>query len=481
MLTIAAQGIALSVLPNLSVNGSDVFLWQGMRWLSGENNPKKCTTLCTAPTGVCKQESNYHTGADFDYWIPLQFDEKGQIMQFENFVDNFTLTLPDDADGEVEEEEREEEKEEEGGYPIYQAHAKSHFELGVLIGSQAFDRIHLWTKIYTALDLHLLPFSKTIVGKSAMKKFKKTVCGLGSARIKYCDELMGISNATGIPFEIFFVLSVRHELTQLMKNSQHSSVQQDPECTDVLTKSIFAHNEDGSSALLQTGYYVNVSVEETNTSYFSFNYPASPSGHAFGVNLRSGMGMSMNAVFPKRVNLDGIPVYFLTRMAMECSSSMEVEKMLSSVRSAYGGSLNIGTANEGVVNIEFGPSSLSEKIVVVTSPPTNGSAIFHMNEYLHLKDVAYDLDPSSEHRLRTARKINSEYPVSSRNSSSLLKVLSDRSDKNYPLWRNTSGMDDSSTAATVLFEFMKNRKVLLTVFERGNPMAESTRKVVFEL
>ena len=92
MLTIAAQGIALSVLRDSS--GEDVFLWQGMRWLSGENNPKKCMTLCTAPTGVCKQDSNYHTGADFDYWVPLEFDEQGQIMQFADFVENFTLALP---------------------------------------------------------------------------------------------------------------------------------------------------------------------------------------------------------------------------------------------------------------------------------------------------------------------------------------------------------------------------------------------------
>lgn len=92
MLTIAAQGIALSVLRDSS--GEDVFLWQGMRWLSGENNPKKCMTLCAAPTGVCKQDSNYHTGADFDYWVPLEFDEQGQIMQFADFVENFTLALP---------------------------------------------------------------------------------------------------------------------------------------------------------------------------------------------------------------------------------------------------------------------------------------------------------------------------------------------------------------------------------------------------
>jgi hypothetical protein len=108
-----------------------------------------------------------------------------------------------------------------------------------------------------------------------------------------------------------------------------------------------------------------------------------------------------------------------------------------------------------------------------------------MNEYLYLHGVPFDLDPSSEHRLKAAKRINVEHPVSASDSSSLLYVLSDRSDRDYPLWRNTSGLDDSSTAATALFEFMKSGmksgRVLLTVFEKGNPMMKSTKKVVFEL
>ena len=50
-LTIPAQGIAISRLPKAGLKGEDVYLWQGMRWLSGEHNPKQCTTLCNPPTG----------------------------------------------------------------------------------------------------------------------------------------------------------------------------------------------------------------------------------------------------------------------------------------------------------------------------------------------------------------------------------------------------------------------------------------------
>jgi len=92
-LTISAQGISVSTIPT-GVAGEYTYLWQGMRWLSGANNPTNCTSLCTAPTGVCAQSPDYRTAADFDYWIPLEFDQSGKVEQFADFVDDYTLQLP---------------------------------------------------------------------------------------------------------------------------------------------------------------------------------------------------------------------------------------------------------------------------------------------------------------------------------------------------------------------------------------------------
>lgn len=65
-LTINAQGLALSILPT-GVPGESTVLWHGQRWLSGPNNPPKCSTLCAKATGDCAQPPNYDKGADFDY------------------------------------------------------------------------------------------------------------------------------------------------------------------------------------------------------------------------------------------------------------------------------------------------------------------------------------------------------------------------------------------------------------------------------
>lgn len=89
-LTIAAQGIGIS-----TIKGADetIYIWNGMRWLSGPHNPPACNTLCSPATGVCAQDPSYRTASDYDYWIPLQFDAEGAVQQFEDFVDEYTLTL----------------------------------------------------------------------------------------------------------------------------------------------------------------------------------------------------------------------------------------------------------------------------------------------------------------------------------------------------------------------------------------------------
>ena len=85
-INVHAQGLGLSVI------GEQV-LWHGERWLSAPDNPSNCTSLCNPPTGVCAEATGYDKGADFTYWVPLEFGEGGEVGQFAGFVDSFELTL----------------------------------------------------------------------------------------------------------------------------------------------------------------------------------------------------------------------------------------------------------------------------------------------------------------------------------------------------------------------------------------------------
>jgi beta-xylosidase len=93
-LIINAQGIGLSVLPTSSTGEENTYLWMGSRWLSAPHNNPKCTSLCS----TCERDhgfNGYVRGNDFEYWIPLEFNDKtGYVHKFKNFVNSYQLEIP---------------------------------------------------------------------------------------------------------------------------------------------------------------------------------------------------------------------------------------------------------------------------------------------------------------------------------------------------------------------------------------------------
>jgi hypothetical protein len=92
-LTISAQGLGLSVLAPVPPAVQPTVLWHGQRWLSAPGNPPGCETLCKPAQGACAQPLQYDKGADFDYWIPLDFGPDGAVLPFQEFVGEFNLTI----------------------------------------------------------------------------------------------------------------------------------------------------------------------------------------------------------------------------------------------------------------------------------------------------------------------------------------------------------------------------------------------------
>jgi hypothetical protein len=93
-LTIAAQGMNVARLRGPTAS-SDVFLWIGERWMSGPFAPTnpRCIGDCMPPTGVCARDPRFMKGHEFIYWVPLQFDKHGSVLEFEPFQNNVTLAL----------------------------------------------------------------------------------------------------------------------------------------------------------------------------------------------------------------------------------------------------------------------------------------------------------------------------------------------------------------------------------------------------
>jgi hypothetical protein len=81
------QGIGMSLIP--LADGGVAYLWSGERWLSAPNNNPSCPDECRPTTGECAEPTDYIKGNGFSYWIPLQFDADGNVMQFASFVDRY--------------------------------------------------------------------------------------------------------------------------------------------------------------------------------------------------------------------------------------------------------------------------------------------------------------------------------------------------------------------------------------------------------
>jgi hypothetical protein len=89
-LIINAQGIGLSLIPTST---GTVYMWHGERWLSAPHNNPACPDECRPETGPCKEPPDYIKGHGFSYWIPLEFDDNGDVKEFQPFVNSFTLDL----------------------------------------------------------------------------------------------------------------------------------------------------------------------------------------------------------------------------------------------------------------------------------------------------------------------------------------------------------------------------------------------------
>ena len=411
--------------------------------------------------------------------------------------------------------------------PIYTVGPASHYGVGFEIGRLGAARIRGWLTSYARLPV-IQQFVTTHRGAALLARLERSNCG---AFPQYCDELRGMADGAGLTFRNTTLLMVlRHELSQLLLPSGGGSAKvpgPDAECTDVIIRRRgqsnhsgndavgIAHNEDGEAFLGQFAFFVNATFAPggagaaAHPPFFSFMYPASTAGHAFGVNGH-GVAVTMNALYPTAVAPDGIGCYFLSRDMLAARSAADAlartrPRPLGAFQGserkrtwAYGASLNVGIPPVAVAvagagagagttgahqparafNIEVAPPDFTD---VALEEERTATFSFHMNSYLRL-NVSQRDEPSSAHRLRAAQYLCAvrsagdasegppRAPPPPSSVDGLRRVLGDTSDSRYPLYRNASPPDDSATAATAVFDLVRRR---LHVYVGVNPWTSS--------
>lgn len=273
-----------------------------------------------------------------------------------------------------------------------------------LIGSPAWSELMSWrgTPIVSALRAHTEQAFPWII-----------------------DEISGLSDGLGLPFEDVFVWNCRGDLWARSPDG----------CTTVLAPARLSHNEDGDP-----GWAGHCGLVEARPSkgpaFVSFVYPGSIPGHTFAVN-QSGLAMTVNNIRARQAPA-GMPRMVLTRAILATHTPDAALDLLRSHPRSGAFHLGLGLAGTpGTYSVEFSATAVS------CEPLTQGQGV-HANHAIHAAqaDLAQIITASSQHRQMRgeallARDIQALY------------ILADQGDELEPIYRNSAtDTDHENTMAT---------------------------------
>eukprot|EP01120_Amphizonella_sp_Union-15-10_P002837 TRINITY_DN13126_c0_g1_i1.p1 TRINITY_DN13126_c0_g1~~TRINITY_DN13126_c0_g1_i1.p1 ORF type:complete len:381 (-),score=50.65 TRINITY_DN13126_c0_g1_i1:27-1169(-) len=334
----------------------------------------------------------------------------------------------------------------------------SYYQIGYSVGYKFRDQIKNFINESTTYNSVLLPFYNTTWGKNIVQQYEITNKNLFP---NYFEELRGISDGAEEPFINMLLLNLRPEIETIVQETKIESTFSLEHCTDIHvrteTNKIFGHNEDADPKVKDYAYIVHAIIEQNGTvveNWVAYCYPGILPGIAFGFNAH--LALSLNALTPKTVIAGGAARAFVNRSFFAARSITETLNQIATHMSvmSFGFSLNVGQFSDGsIANIEVSPF-MSGYIFV------HGNYSHYNNYKLLAEDLKYYVSISTLHR--SARV--DQFPVP-KTSEDILTILGDHEDAVYPIYRDGSYPDDTSTIASALFDLDKGK---ISIFD-ANP------------
>jgi hypothetical protein len=255
-----------------------------------------------------------------------------------------------------------------------------------------------------------------------------------------------MAEGAGRSFEEIFAVNLRGEFAGLIALEQQTRDGADTGgqgCTDclVLTQdaALIGHNEDGSPAGYGNMFVVRVTVDDSPT-FNALCYPGFLPGNAFGFN-EFGILHSINHVAPRPVKV-GVARHFIARSLLEARSLDEAIGRVTIPDRAAGFNYNIGSLSERrIVSVEVSPER--HHVHEVQGHYT------HTNHYFELNDQKQEVTLSSRKRLERSMTICRSIPPT--DSGHVLALLSDQTDRDYPIYRDATLPDNDATLCSALY------------------------------
>jgi hypothetical protein len=332
----------------------------------------------------------------------------------------------------------------------------THAEIGISIGRHFSERIRRGLTENKALQNRFLPFHRSPEGQQV---FSELFVLHKKLYPHYVSELEGIADGANVSFEELFIINLRGEYRVYTGSKVNRG------CSTVSLKTdrhtVIGHNEDGLPIYKDSSYVVEVDIQD-HPSFTAFSYPGFLCGNAFGCN-NEGICFCINDVSPANVRI-GIGRHFLARSLFEARSIDDAVKQITPGNRASGFNFTIGSVKENrIVNVEVTPDHHKVKEI--------DGIDYRANHYLDIKPLLQTVGASSETRVTRADDIMQA--DADPGKLSVLTILSDQNDSNYPIFRNALPPDDIATLATCLFDLRAGNLVIYW----GHPINEKEKKI----
>ena len=287
----------------------------------------------------------------------------------------------------------------------------------------------------------LLSWASTAAGKEVVASF---LASHSQTYPLYVEELRGIAEGSGLPFETIFINNLVEELqnfapaaTGTTKTDRFRS----DHCSDYVlhtpSSCVIGHNEDNARSSFGHTFLANVTID--GQRFVAYVYGGDLPTGAFGwVPAPARIAFTLNWVHPPRTVRGGLGRGFLSRDLLAATSLEDGIRRITRPEQAAGHNtqiMDVATCGDPgatrVYNVETGPYVYSVRGIPAAPPGSPESAFFHANEYATLKLPGQTISNSSAHRVARVEAL----PLP-RTKEEVLAVLGDQGDRSWPIFHD---------------------------------------------
>ncbi|KAE9075954.1 hypothetical protein PF010_g24096 [Phytophthora fragariae] len=325
---------------------------------------------------------------------------------------------------------------------IFEFNGDSHFEFGRQMGERFRDKIQDRMRLNSKLQTLLLPFARTPAGRDLLNRYLTTH---RAAFPKYMEELEGVAEGSGVPFEVIFIENIVENSPIRFLPGVH----------------VVAHNEDSGEVDVNRTAIVIAKIGD-EPKFVAYTYLGDLPSGAFGFN-ENGVAFTLNFVQPAEIFVGGLGRGFISRDLLTAKTTEDAIAIITRAGQAAGHNFQLmDVRTPRVWNIEV--ASFNRHVIYeYVNDGENVSAFFHANQYqrLHVAQPPYQ---SSLHRLRRYSQLTPPTTIDE-----ALKVLGDQGDKSWPVFHDTLSHERGDlsgwTLTTIVFDLDEGEAVSFL----GNP------------